>query len=99
MSRKIDPTYIDFMVKEFNHSLKQDLHYIYVGWQKVNGKKKYFQKPQEEWLKVLDIIMDKAILLEEYEACAKLKKIRDQICTILNKKKTFTNSPYPICRN
>ena len=99
MSRKIDPSYINFMVKEFNRSLVKDLHYVYVGYQHIDGEKQHFQKPRSEWLDVLDKVMDKAILLEEYEACAELKKIREKICIILAKKNDPVSSSATVYRN
>jgi len=76
----IDSDYIDMVITNFNESIEKNLNFVYLGYEILNDNdlKEYMIK-REEWKKTLEVFLESAIDLEEYEQCILLKKLIDSL--------------------
>lgn len=73
----IDGEYLDMMVHNFKYAIDNNKDKVYLGYiYDEDSNKKEFWVKKEEWVSTLDILLENAIILEEYEYCNEIKKIK-----------------------
>lgn len=75
----IDYEYLDMMVYNFNYAIDNNKEKVYLGYSEdTDGKKDYWCQ-RKDWSVTIDILIDEAIKLEEYEYCNDLKNIKKRL--------------------
>lgn len=76
----VDEEYLDMMVYNFNYAIKNNLTSVYLGYSIIDDEyiKEYWVK-KSDWVKTLDILIESAIKLEEYNYCIEYKKIKETL--------------------
>ena len=75
---EIDLEYLDMMLHNFTHALNNDIDNVYLGYIYLDDDNmKEFWIPKSEWVKTLDILIDGASKLEEYEFAIDFKNIKE----------------------
>jgi hypothetical protein len=74
----VDNEYLDMMIFNFQYAIDNNLANVYIGYVVVDDDylKEYWVK-KSDWIKTLDILINSAIELEEYEYCSKFKKLKE----------------------
>jgi len=76
----IDADYLDMMLYNFNYSITHGLDNVYIGYVIIddNNIKEYLVL-KENWVKTLNILIEAAVELEEYEYANDFKKIKESL--------------------
>ncbi len=76
----IDHDYLDMMNHNFTHAIDNNMELVYMGYYIVDDnyiKEMWVEK--KNWNKALDVLIDGASKIEEYEYAIKFKKMKDII--------------------
>ena len=76
---KIDVEYLDMMVYNFNYAIDNKSDVVYIGYIILNDYLKEFWIKPHEWIKAIDLLINGAIEIEEYEYCNQLKEIKEKL--------------------
>jgi len=76
----IDVDYLNIMLYNFEHSIKNNLDTVYLGYNifENNDVIQYWVE-KENWAITLDILIQGAIDLEEYEFAYEFKNIKEKL--------------------
>ena len=76
----VDAEYLDMMVFNFNYAIDNTLPSVYMGFVIIDDDnlKEYWVK-KKDWLQTVDILIEGAIEIEEYEYCSQLKTIKEKL--------------------
>lgn len=75
----IDKDYIQLIIDNLNYAIDNDYDYVHIGYFFEEEDIKFYNVAREDWVRIIEIITQAAIDLEEYEMCSELKKITDKI--------------------
>ncbi len=75
---EVDIEYLDMMVFNFQYAIDNNIPTVYIGYVVIddNNIKEYWVK-KSDWIKTLNILINSAIELEEYEYCNEFKKLKE----------------------
>ena len=76
----VDAEYLDMMINNFNYAIENNTELCYMGYSIIDDDniKEYWIK-KSEWIKTIDLLINEAAEIEEYEYAAELKKIKELI--------------------
>lgn len=75
----VDKNYLDMMLFNFNYAIKNNTNSIYVGYMISEEGKKEFWVERTNWETLINILIDEASNLEEYEFALDFKNIKEKI--------------------
>jgi hypothetical protein len=77
--REVDSDYLDMMIFNFNYSMDNNLSVVYLGHIETEEGIKEYWADKKDWIQTIDILLENAIELEEYEYCSQLKEIKEKL--------------------
>ena len=78
---KINSKYISTVIEQFERTFEKKLYDVYIGYRKntTNDDVTYYTAKPEEWEEVIDKLLEKGIVLEEFELCSKIQDLKPKI--------------------
>ena len=76
----IDVEYIEMLINNFNAALSNDSDVVYIGYEIITDDDlKEYSIHKKDWERTLEILLKKAIEIEEYEYCSTITELIDEI--------------------
>ena len=75
----IDKEYLDMMSYNFNHALENELDMVYMGYSIEDDEyMKEYWVMEKDYIKTLDMLIESAVELEEYEYAKDFKILKEK---------------------
>lgn len=81
---EINVNYIEFVLSEFEKTIKNDENRVYIGWDyDENDEQKLFFLEKERWIELLTILYESSIQDELYEYSSLLLNMKNKITELV----------------
>ena len=71
--------YIIDSIYNLNHAIKKSLEVCYIGYEETDDDITELWVQKKDWSYYIDLLIESAIHLEEYELCSELKEIKQKL--------------------
>lgn len=78
----VDLDYLNMMLHNFNHAIKTGSNLVYLGYSYLEDDDEHIKEywcQKKDWSKTLNILIESAAILEEYEFANEFKKIKNDL--------------------